>query len=90
MYNIIPTCPETPDPSQLDLFDTGAKDAETVQNSTDSAMLTMSNEAMIRSPTAEIPGKFDNAGSLHRKSRELAKKFFNQKNTNDDNVLDDE
>ncbi len=81
--------PETPDPTQLDLFDMDVKNAGTVQNSTDSAELSMSDRIMIRSPTTacservqqEDGKKFELApiqkiiaGSLYEKSRELVKK----------------
>ena len=81
--------PETPDPAQLDLFDRDVTNAETVQNSTDSAELILSDEIMIRSPTNDrteraqqengikfelSPIQKQIAGSLYDKSRELAKK----------------
>ena len=79
--------PETPDPTQLELFDMGVKNAETVQNSTDSAQLSLSSETMIRSPTVTDGIQQGNgkkfelnlnqerfASSLQFKSRELVRK----------------
>jgi hypothetical protein len=75
--------PETPDPTQLDLFGTGLKETETANCSPDSANDSQQNEVLIRSPTGdqvysengkifelnEVQKGF--ASSLHRKSREL-------------------
>jgi hypothetical protein len=84
--NIIEHGPEIPDPTQLDLFDFGAQEPVTVQNSTDSGEGSQTNETMIRSPTSasdlitsETERKFNQAqiilaGSLHRMSRELVQK----------------
>ena len=80
----------TPDPSQLQLFDFDSQETETVKNSTDPVDGIQANEPLIRSPTEDPGMKFDSAGSLHRKSRELVKKYFNQKNTENDNLLNDE
>ena len=74
----------TPDPSQLELFDFDSRETETVKNSTDSVDGIQANEPLIRSPTGDMSGNFDTAGSLHRKSRELVKKYFNQKNNEND------
>lgn len=78
---IIQFGPETPDPTQLDLFDRGTKETETVNNSTDSVDGTSTNEVLIRSPTPDpvysIMGNNLNeaqqgfASSLCHKSREL-------------------
>ena len=88
MNSIIQSGPDIPDPTQLTLFDTEVKDAETVQNSTDSAHYSLSTEPLIRSPTypdemvlLENGKKFELnhfqkilAGSLLRKSRELVRR----------------
>ncbi len=85
--DIIPNGPETPDPTQLDLFGFNAQETGPVQDSADSVESISTNDPMIRSPTAhesfhnENGKKFDLneaqkrfASSLHRKSRELASK----------------
>ena len=88
MNSIIQSGPDIPDPTQLTLFDTEVKDAETVQNSTDSANYSLSTEPLILSPTypdemvlLENGKKFELnhfqkmlAGSLLRKSRELVRR----------------
>ena len=78
--------PETPDPTQLDLFGRDIQEAETVKNSTDSAGI-QPNEPLIRSPTEEqiyfengknlineVRESFES--SLLRKSRELVSKSY--------------
>ncbi len=77
--------PELPDPTQLDLFAT-AQSTETEQNSTDSVSI-RANEALIRSPTPTDGEIFDRARSLRERSRELSRKFFNEKHNNDDSIF---
>ena len=86
MNIIIATGPETPDPTQLDLFDFGTEESEPI-NSAVSGEGIQANDIMCRSPTLDDPdqpeiGKnFDFneaqqsfASSLHHKSRELVLK----------------
>jgi hypothetical protein len=90
MFTIIEHGPETPDPTQLDLFDFGAQVTGTEKNSTDSVESLPANKTMIRSPTNSIMAEnvpiengkefelnvfqLNMAGSLHKKSRELVQK----------------
>ena len=52
MNILIQNGPETPDPTQLDLFGIGAQETDPVQNSTVSGESSQPNDTMIRSPTA--------------------------------------
>ena len=92
--NITAAGPETPDPTQLDLFHLDCRNAETQKHSADSAIFSLSNEPLIRSPTddgyqvqPENGKKFELnetqrsfASSLHRKSRELVQKSRDKQN----------
>lgn len=87
MCTLIINGPETPDPTQLDLFGTGTSDIETVNNSTDSIEGSQPIKPLIRSPTdSAVPCQFmfgrtvelneaqqKMVSSLHDKSRELVR-----------------
>ena len=96
MNIIIATGPETPDPTQLDLFDFGTEESEPI-NSAVSGEGIQANDIMCRSPTLVRPDQPENgknfdlneaqqsfASSLHNMNRELASKF--KPETNDESL----
>ena len=93
----VPKGPETPDPVQLELFDTISNSGPEPKPQTAKPADSLSNDLHIRSPTEDLPVTPENgrnfelneaqksfASSLHGKSRELVKKSIEIKNSEND------